>query len=530
LWKRDEGHESVHTMYAYMSNGTLAQDKTKRYQALLVHLQSCFQAEGLRKVKEDLYRRVFVGSDKKTKTVAWEPFKPIDKYMNECLRGNLNMWSISTGGDSFYNALRYFKDRDDIFLQPLVRCKGVFSFNNGVYVVCTSMVKGLDDYLRHREPFRSLYEGKENGAWIDHFHPYPLVSDHPLLQPGAVAPAKHFPFDFPEDDYKRCTEVGAEETAWRTIDSSVFSKIFTDQKVDEAALEFTHALFGRWFLNSGAKDNWQALPWIVGYAGTGKSTLCKLMRYYFEEEDVGVLSNNVETKFGLSEVLAEKFAFVAPEIRGNVSMDFAELLSAVIPGEKVSLAVKNKSPKKIFVTATGLICGNSMIDNVPPASVEAVSRRAIVFLFHTKVENQNADLDKTLEAESPRTMLKAVHALRYWLKHHGRSNLWTHIPEYFQKNKLQIEGLSDPLRSFLTSGMVVFGEEKAMKMIDFKRLFTRYCKENHLKAYTLSEGNYGAVFFTQKLESEQRGVLGQEETWIRGVEASPNSLAEEERD
>ena len=65
----------------------------------------------------------------------------------------------------------------------------------------------------------------------------------------------------------------------------------------------------------------QVIPYFKGVASSGKSTIVmRVCRGLYEPADVGVMSNNIERKFGLS-ALADKLLFVGPEIKGDCQIE-----------------------------------------------------------------------------------------------------------------------------------------------------------------------------------------------------------------
>lgn len=48
-------------------------------------------------------------------------------------------------------------------------------------------------------------------------------------------------------------------------------------------------------------EGWQVIPYLLGFAGTGKSSIAMdVIAKLYSPEDVGILSNNSEKTFGLS--------------------------------------------------------------------------------------------------------------------------------------------------------------------------------------------------------------------------------------
>ena len=479
LQSADNGQDATTSSMTLQYMKEVPAEKKRGFPGLLMFLRTRFQSGDLRKNGGTLYRRVITATG--LKTVAWVALdgnlSGIRDFVQACVTANTSMWVISIAGDNFSNAVRYFTEREDLYLPAIEKNKSIFSYENGVYEALSNT-----------------------------FSPYPIDDpEHKLLAKGARVPAKHFPgLEFPVDDHAKVKD-GAFER-WRGIETPAFDGIFTSQDIPRDAIDFIYVLFGRWFFKNGELDRWQALPWIIGYAGTGKSTLCMLMRFFYEADDVGIMSNNIETKFGLSQVLYKKFAFVAPEIRSTVSLDFAELLSAVVPGERMSLAVKFNDPKLVEVDAVGLICGNSMIDNIPAASIDAVFRRAIIIRFQKAVAKEDPRLEDKLRAESPRLMLKMVCALRHFMlepEHHA--SIWDCIPRYFTDIRDELSKSVDPLRHFLASDGVELGEGLTVDFSAFQAAFNQHCQNNRFKAGKLVESEYGSTFHRNGLHVAPHG-------------------------
>lgn len=67
----------------------------------------------------------------------------------------------------------------------------------------------------------------------------------------------------------------------------------------------------------------QVIPYIKGIANTGKSTIInEIAGRFYEQIDVGSVSNNVERQFGISS-FADKCLFVAGEIKADFKIDQA---------------------------------------------------------------------------------------------------------------------------------------------------------------------------------------------------------------
>ena len=90
------------------------------------------------------------------------------------------------------------------------------------------------------------------------------------------------------------------------------------------------------------------IPYLKGVASSGKSTIVmRVCRGLYEPADVGVMSNNIERKFGLS-ALADKLLFVGPEIKGDCQIEQVMVcsLAALAPNHQ------GERPREMDATPT----------------------------------------------------------------------------------------------------------------------------------------------------------------------------------
>ena len=119
---------------------------------------------------------------------------------------------------------------------------------------------------------------------------------------------------------------------------------------------FVYVFMGRMLHALGTFDSWQIIFFLKGRGGSGKSTAAHICSQFFNRSDVGILSNNIESKFGLQN-LVDKYMFICFEVKKNFSLDQADFQS-LVSGEDISVARKNTSTKEQKWTLPGLMCGN----------------------------------------------------------------------------------------------------------------------------------------------------------------------------
>jgi hypothetical protein len=219
---------------------------------------------------------------------------------------------------------------------------------------------------------------------------------------------------------------------------------------DKSTKFMFYALCGRLFYNVGELDSFQVIPFLKGLANTGKSTVVKVVQSCYAPQDVQVLSNNIEKRFGL-EPMMEKFMFVAPEIKDNFGLDQAEFQS-MVSGDPMSISRKFKTAQTLTWIVPGILAGNE-----PPKWVDkagSIARRVVTFPFTVPVHV----VDPTLEAEALKELPffirrcnLAYHALIDFLAKPEQDNksIWSIMPEKLLTARKQLTLNTSALGDFL---------------------------------------------------------------------------------
>jgi hypothetical protein len=220
------------------------------------------------------------------------------------------IWGTLTGGQRaeqhLINVLRRFRLPE---FPDLVRCRHTFAFRNGIYYGKTRTFTPYDHGSTVQTyTYQRVNEINMQTAEILAQHD-PQDQDfaaNPSAPSAASRPTVERESDVAQQKLAACHYIdldldpanatrGSEE-----IFTPVLDKIFNDQKLPTRVQHRVMALLGRMFYDVGELDDWQVMLFIKGLAGTGKSTLLKLLERCYAPEDVGVVSNNMEAKFGLA--------------------------------------------------------------------------------------------------------------------------------------------------------------------------------------------------------------------------------------
>ena len=104
---------------------------------------------------------------------------------------------------------------------------------------------------------------------------------------------------------------------------------------------------GRLLFRLNQHDRWQVVFWIIGHAGTGKSTLVDIMKMFFRNEDIGIVQNNMDPKFGMESYVNMtgpdtgrfKRLLVCPEVKNGFGMP-QTIFQQLASGDAVSVQRK----------------------------------------------------------------------------------------------------------------------------------------------------------------------------------------------
>lgn len=300
------------------------------------------------------------------------------------------------------------------------------------------------------------------------------------------------------------------------IPTPVLTKVLEDQGIDLISQRWVFALIGRLFYSTGELDNWQVVLWILGRAGTGKSTLCRLVELFYQSSDVGVISNNIEEKFGL-ESIYDKLIFMAPEIKKDFKLTQAEFQS-MISGEKMSVNRKFKVASSVLFDVPGMLAGNDMPNWMD--SSNSIIRRIVLLNFLTRLKHVDGEIANKLAAEVGAIIYKCNEAYHDCLKEVDNGQIWDFLPPYFKETQNKLKAKTHSLYSFLQDNEVEFGADYVVRMDLLKTTYQNYCKGNSVRPNQWNEDLYSVPFqdYNLKIDTPQKiDIDGQTHTKLTVV-------------
>ena len=451
-------------------------DKNTGFQNLLLYLLEDLTEMDYARYNETLYKKI------KTKdqydTYAWEPHMKMKNYIMDKCRKNFkfDQWkNMTSGNNNVKLAIDYLCECPDEELMTLEKDRHVFSFENGVYL--TKYNKGT----------------VKKPHWGTLFIKYGEKSEH--LNSKTVA-SKYFTQSF--NDYPNLPE-----DDWFDImkDCPNFKKVLDYQEFEPEVQQMLCIFMGRCAYDIGELECWQAVMYLLGQAGSGKSTiLCKILQKWYDDEDVGMISNNIEKQYGLKPNINKKLV-LAPEMQGDCKLEQTDW-QLIVEGGKNSFAEKYKNAESEYWKVPMAMAGNQLIKYKNPS--EQVSRRTVVWNFWKKVKETDTHLDKKLEKELPTIMKLCISGYLSAVNKHGEKGIWKILPKYFHDKKDDMEQTTNALQHFLRSSKVTLDSTKYIPEKIFKQSFNEHCRENNFIKEQWSTDYYSSTFSNNDISIKKK--------------------------
>jgi hypothetical protein len=480
----DIGHEKNIKMEMFRYS-ELDYDTMSACQSLILYLLEQLQRKEYRRyVVEDkgmCYQKIY--NDKGHDTHAWKPAMNIKSFVIDMTRKdfNANMWkNLTASKENLKFVTQNLTDCLDPEFEDLAKDRHIFSFNNGVYITKIKYESEDDD---------------DDRIWIDQWIPFEGQGAKKIG--ASVVSSKYFDLFF-ED----CSEL----EDWFDIIKTkcpYFISVMTYQQWPEEVQRWLCILMGRMLYNVGELDDWQVFIFLLGMAGSGKSTIIEnIIKQFYEPADVGIVGNNIQKSFGLSALVGKKIV-IGPEIKGNWGIDQAELQS-MVSGESVSVNRKFKEAISEKFTSPLAIAGNVAPDFQDNAG--SMSRRTIVFPFEYKVKKGDTKLGVKIQKEMAFIIQACNKGYLDAYHKYGTSGIWEVLPDLFKKTQESMTENTNALAHFLKTDLVVLGKDQYCREKIFVAAFNDHCKESHFSTSKWTSQFYSGPFADNgiKLTKNQR--------------------------
>jgi hypothetical protein len=408
-------------------------------------------------------------------TRAWTPKFTIKSFIRNIAPKDdqMNNWkNFTSRGNVYRDVTDYISNCVDPQFPEIEKRRHVWSFKNGIFVG------------KEWIPETERYECR--------FYPYES-KDFQNLDPTIIS-CKYFDQEF--DDFSNVER-------WQDIPTPTFDKVLQYQGFEEEVCNWAYVMGGRLCYDVGDMDGWQVIPFFKGIAGSGKSTLINhVFKKFYENDDVGILSNNTERKFGLSSIMGN-FMFVSPEIKSDLALEQAEFQS-IVSGESVSIAVKNQTAVCMTWNIPGVLAGNE-IPNWKDNS-GSILRRILAWNFTKQVREADPHLDKKLDKELPHILVKCVRAYIEYARKYSDIDIWNAVPKYFKTIQKQVAMVANTLHNFLESTNITYGEKLFVPQKLFVQVFNQHCQANNLGKQKFHPDFYVGPFSSRGIEVKNETV------------------------
>lgn len=456
-------NEDPHMLFKF--NRFTDDSKKTSYQMYLLYFLEKIPEEGFTKYGANLYKPIIKDGNN---THAWKKHCSIKEYIYQQSdhKTNFSQWKNATanGISNINNTEKYFMEYVGPELPALIKDRHLFAFKNGNYITKYNIADPGD-----------------TPVYTDVFVPY--GQSHPYISSYTVASKYH---DFTFDNFDECDD-------WFQImdHCPTFKSVLDYQEFPEEIQKWLCIFMGRMCFDIGELDNWQVLLYLLGQAGAGKSTiLMKILQKFYEEEDVGIISNNIDAKYGIKPHV-NKFMVIAPEIAENFKMEQTDW-QLLVEGGRNTYSEKYKNDETIDWKVPMTMGGNKIMRY--KNNSESVSRRTAVINFWKKVQVTDTEIDKKLSREIPFILKLCVRGYHSALKTYGKRGIWNILPKYFHENKEDMEQTTNSLQNFLKSGNVIFGKQFYIPLKVFSQAFNDHCRENNLPREQFTKDYYMATF------------------------------------
>lgn len=208
---------------------------------------------------------------------------------------------------------------------------------------------------------------------------------------------------------------------------------------------------------------------------THNSTIIeKVLKLFYDEGDVGIISNNMQKSFGLSPLVDKKIV-LGPEIKGNWAIDQAELQS-MVSGESISINRKFKDAINSKFKAHLAIAGN-----VVPEFQDnngSMSRRTIVFPFNRKVKKGDAKLGDKINKEIAYIMQACNRGYLDAVHKYSHTGIWESLPDLFKETRDEVSQSTNSLTNFLNSDRIILGDNHYCREKIFIAAYNNFCRDS----------------------------------------------------
>jgi len=457
--------ETDHSLFRCTTMGKV--DELSPYQQAIISLLDKTYKNTIRRYKGYCCQQFKTPEGHNTR--AWNTVMSIQDYVYSQAQKEItfDLWkNLTSKGSGFKDVIHHLSHCNDMQFPEITKNRNVWSFKNGIFIG------------KRFSPELGIYDCK--------FYSYES-REFKCLDPTIVS-CKYFDKHF--DDFSHVKD-------WYEIPTPHMQSVLDYQGFSEDVCKWVYIMGGRLCFDVNDMDGWQIIPFFKGIARSGKSTLItKVFKKFYENDDVKTLSNNIEKKFGLSSIY-NSFMFIAPEVKGDLSLEQAEFQS-LVSGEDVSIAVKHQAAISTQWKTPGCLGGNE-VPNWKDNS-GSVLRRLLPWNFSKQVKDADPTLEDKLDEEIPAILLKCIKAYLEYSQKYRNKDIWNVVPEYFKGVQKQVAMVASTLHNFLESTNIKYDKTFMCPQKVFVQIFNQHCQANNLGRPRFNSDFYAGPFSSRDIE------------------------------
>ena len=459
--------------------------KNKPFQNLLVFLLSKAYQKGYRLYHDSVYKQIYYNG---YPTHAWKYVMPVLAFVYDSISRETNgeMWrNLTDSKDNAKRAVDYLLNAKDKELPTLEPDRHLFAWTEGLYDAKTLQ-----------------------------FFPYEEYS----LSSDRVA-VKFFEQPFGAEELFKANNW------YDDIETDGLQKILNHQGYTPEICKIIYAMMGRCLYDVNEMDHWEVIMFIKGVAGSGKSTIGKILKDFYPASDVSILSSNIERKFGLGAIY-DKLMFLCLEVKAGWGLDQGDF-QCMISGEEISVSIKHKTAISTLWKVPGMLMGNEVARSWLDAA-GSMTRRIMVAEFNKGVKNTDTMLGQKIKERLGAILHKCNMAYHELVRNCGTASIWDKIPQYFLDTRKHLAGTINPLEDFLSNCDLIRMDNEDLTCCipyeEFQLMYLNFCRRNNYdKGIRFNKDHWGTTFEIHGLivksekEKEYKGMTKHDIKWIYGV-------------
>jgi energy-coupling factor transporter ATP-binding protein EcfA2 len=441
--------------YPFLNTGEAMVTKLPPTAKLIYHFLGQAFMHGLRREGDRVYQQRF---NKGVATHAWMQLYTMHDFVHAMARKEIHteIWHLLHGeGSRVYQVEKYLISCRDSEFPQIKRQRRYHSFANGVYDVVD-----------------------------DQFHPY----GSPTLTDDIISCNLH--------------------------DTAVDPALFTDPVYSSDPMKIATPQLDRIFQEQGFDLEGDVLPWILawalgrplydmgvverhhrngvlllGHAGSGKSTVAKLVQRYYTPDDTGQLNSECEPKYALA-ALSGKYIWFCTEVKKNFQLDVAMMQLMLEGRARISIQEKHKTARDEEWNIPGLMAGNEIPKNwIDGGAGNSLVRRMFIVEFPNKPKRQDPQLETRIIAELPSIMIKANRLYRKLAAQIGPDgDMDEHLPAYFRETLARFQSKTQPIVYMLANHPDLARDPTGkIHLMELKTIFGQWCRINNYRAAAIDD-------------------------------------------